>query len=268
MAPSATSARRMSKRRYGSRVRHRLRARRCGRLPSRSQPSEPDATMTPPPTRRRWRRHVRRTGRRARPAQPPLGGRAQRRRASLASGYLARPADAPWSWSCPDRESRILEEVRDGGPREEPQVRAVEEPGLRVVETPLEEREPNGPVGDVRDRGDDEAIFGEDRLHSSKDTRGVRQVLEHSPKTTTSNDPAPNSARSRACWRRLRRRGRGVAPPQRRHRDPSLLRRRTCSPSSGMRRGRPSNNRRRVRAGRRRRTGLSGLGCLCRCDRR
>src|SRR2546421_5135039 len=72
-----------------------------------------------------------------------------------------------------------LEQVLHTVSREEPQVRLVEQAPLAVAEGAAQECEPDAGVGDVRDRGDDDAVFGDQRSHALEQRRRVAQVLEH-----------------------------------------------------------------------------------------
>ena len=72
----------------------------------------------------------------------------------------------------------LLEEILDRGPREEAQMRVVEEARLAITELAAEERETDAAVSDVRDRGDDDAVLGDERADAAEDVIGLPQVLE------------------------------------------------------------------------------------------
>jgi hypothetical protein len=64
-------------------------------------------------------------------------------------------------------------------PREEAQVRAVEDAAVGVVEAARQQRQPDPQVGDVGHRDDDVAAGREEGDQPGQHARGVREVLEH-----------------------------------------------------------------------------------------
>ena len=73
----------------------------------------------------------------------------------------------------------LAEERDERAAREEAQVGAVEDAAVGVLEAPREELQAHPQVGDVRDRGDDEAVGGEGPVERDEGGERIAQMLEH-----------------------------------------------------------------------------------------
>src|SRR5206468_5305137 len=78
-----------------------------------------------------------------------------------------------------DQVAGALEQVLDALAGEEAQVALVEQALLAVAEGAAEQREANARMRDVRDRGDHDAVLGNQRAHALQEGSRVAQVLEH-----------------------------------------------------------------------------------------
>lgn len=78
-----------------------------------------------------------------------------------------------------DEVSGCFEEVFDTFPREEPEMRLVEQTRLAVAELATEKGEAHTSVRDVRDRSDNHAITGDKRTDSLQDSARILEVLKH-----------------------------------------------------------------------------------------
>src|SRR5207244_1560638 len=77
-----------------------------------------------------------------------------------------------------DAATGVGEQPLDGIAIEEAEMAAIEEPALDVAEVAAEKLQPDGSVGDVRDRGDDATVVLQAVLRATQDADRVAQVLE------------------------------------------------------------------------------------------
>ena len=101
---------------------------------------------------------------------PARGGRESAGKAS-SSGIAVASIDRT-------RIPALLEEGATGGPREEAQMRAVEDAAGRVMETAEEKAEPHGDVRDVRQREQENSVRLQEGPQGAQQDFGTRQMLQ------------------------------------------------------------------------------------------
>ena len=77
------------------------------------------------------------------------------------------------------RETRLDQQRDERAAREEAQVGAVEDAAVGVLEAPREELQAHPQVGDIGNRGDDEAVGGEGPVERDEGGERIAQMLEH-----------------------------------------------------------------------------------------